>query len=125
MNTTPNPLFDEDSSEYGRDETGSWEYPDRNANRGTGDCQHPTCSGPTCTLDAEAVPDDMWRDPRPGERLYTFGLVYDGDYIEEIDLYARNDAQARRRVRALAEEGYDPSYSQIIAMDPGGSAGLV
>lgn len=79
-------------------------------------------------MEPTTIPEDRWETPRPGERLFTFGLVYrfgPSDDIEEIDLYARTDTEAWTRIKLVADLDYDPGYEKIISMAPGGSAGLV
>lgn len=77
------------------------------------------------------IPEDRWEHPTEGrgERLFTFGLKYeygpDEFNLEEIDLYARNADEACERVKLVAAEDYEPGFTEIVSMSPGGSAGLV
>lgn len=61
-------------------------------------------------------------------QLFTFGIGYlaGGEtWYEEIDIWAGSFAQASDLARITADEGYDTSYTEIVAMAPGGSGGLI
>lgn len=68
--------------------------------------------------------DSRDQERQEGEQLYTFGLRYE-DSLEELDIWARSEAQARALATELAEADYEPGYTEMVALDPGGSAGLI
>lgn len=73
------------------------------------------------------MPDSRGAQPEPGERLFTFGLEYTDPYVsvEEIDIYANGHTLARARALEVAERDYDPNWTRLFDLPPGGSAGLV
>lgn len=61
-------------------------------------------------------------------QLFTFGIGYPmfGEMsYEEIDIWAASFAEASDLARIVAAEGYDPNFTEIITMAPGGSGGLI
>ena len=56
--------------------------------------------------------------------LYTFGLVYDGEVTEEIDVRADSYSAARAEALRQAEADYRPGWDRLVSLEPGGSGGL-
>lgn len=58
-------------------------------------------------------------------RLYTFGLRYPGGDVEEIDVNAESYRAARAEAERIAREDYQPGWTALEDMPPGGSGGFV
>lgn len=61
-------------------------------------------------------------------QLFTFGICYvhgERTEVEEIDIWAASFAQASDLARIVTDEGYQPGYTEIVTMAPGGSGGLI
>lgn len=67
--------------------------------------------------------DSIGNVRRDGEWLFTFGVVYD-HFIEEVDVYADQVAQARRLATTHAKHQLIAGWSEIVLMEPGGTGGL-